>query len=276
MQALVHHGIHRRYHLRDGHQPFADGAQHLGFALAAVAKQMLHEALRIGDRLAVGGVIDGVVAGQEFLQTGHVIGHVAVRRSDDGGAPAHDMIAGEEGLLLGQRKAEMVAGMAGGVNGSERPAGTRHALAIDEHTIGGIGRIEAGIGARAIVAQHQGRAADNLRTGRGLQRRRGGRVIHVGVGDDDVRYRLANQPVDERAEMRRLSRAGIDHRHGAAGLANHEGAGAGEGEGRRVACQQPAHQRGTRHEQAIDGAVGVAGEIHASHVAAPPRDVKGG
>ena len=55
-----------------------------------------HPLLRVGHRRAVRRIIDAVVALPKQLEARHIVGHVAVGRNDDGGRPAHHMIAGEQ------------------------------------------------------------------------------------------------------------------------------------------------------------------------------------
>ena len=63
--------------------------------------------------------------------------HVAVGRTDHGGAPAHDVIAGEQRPLLVEREAHVVRRVAGRVHGAQRPAGpVRGDLAVGDAHVG--------------------------------------------------------------------------------------------------------------------------------------------
>src|SRR4051812_3806921 len=58
--------------------------------------------------------------------------HVTVRRADDGRAPAHDVVAGEQCLMLVEREARVVRRVARRVDRAHGPAGTAYDdLAID-------------------------------------------------------------------------------------------------------------------------------------------------
>ena len=73
----------------------ADGAEDCLFAPIAVDHVAAHHALRLWDAAAVAGEENGVGAADELFERGHVGGHAAFRRRDDGGVPAHDVVAGK-------------------------------------------------------------------------------------------------------------------------------------------------------------------------------------
>lgn len=276
MEALVDAGIHLCDHVGDGFGAGLEMGDDLVFALLAVGDEAADEALGIGDGLAVGGMIDAIIAQQELFEAGHIVGHVAIGRGDDGGGPAHDMIAGEQRLLLRQGKAQVVAGVAGGGDGGEGPAGAGDALSLLHHMIGGVGGIEAGIGAGAIIGQHKRRAADDEGAGGGFQGGGCGAVIEVGVGDEDVADGFSRQAFDQCVDMCWIGGAGIDDGDRAAGLgwADNEGAGAGEGEGRGIVRQQAADKRRALHEMAPGGGIGVSRQVHGRLVTGRRADGK--
>ena len=147
----------------------------------------------------------------------------------------------------------------------ERPAWPGDAVAFNHHRVRRIGRIEPGIGARAIIGQHQRRAADDFRTGCRLQRRCRRAVVHMGVGNDDMADGFAVKAGDECGDMRRIGRARIDHRNRAA--AHNKGAGAGKGERRRVMGEQAPHKGRPWHKFAPGGGIGVLRKVHGAGVA---------
>jgi len=46
-----------------------------------------------------------------------------VGRGDDGAGPAHDVVAGEEGLFFAESEADVVGDVTGGVEALESPVG---------------------------------------------------------------------------------------------------------------------------------------------------------
>ncbi len=86
--------------------------------------------------------------------------------------------------------------MAGSRNGFERPAGTRHQIAIAQHSVRPITSVGAGIeridlagkespGGLMLCAPHDGRARHRAQCLDAVG------VVTMGMGDDDMRDRLA-------------------------------------------------------------------------------------
>lgn len=261
VEARVDALVHFRDHIGDFRRAVAlQEAHDLALALLAVAHHAAHQPLRIVDRVAMRRIIDRIGPVEQALHRCHIGGHVAVRGRDDAGGPAHHMVAGEQGLFLQQREAEMVGGVAGRGHSGERPALATKPVAILQHPVGAIGSVERGIGARAVILQRQRRTADDRGAGSGAERRGGGAVVAMGVGAEDRRDRAAADRVEQRSEMRRVVRAGIDHRHI---LPAHQiGLRAGIGEGRRIGRQHARHQRGKPHQRAGREVVQVEGSCH--------------
>ena len=105
-------------------------------AFAAVGDEGLDEWLRIGDRGTVRRPVKVVVARQELGERAHIGRHVAIGRRDNAGRPPHDMIAGKERAILGEREAEMVRGVAGRVDGGEPPSRSLHNIALTHLHVG--------------------------------------------------------------------------------------------------------------------------------------------
>ena len=166
IEALVHH----RDHIDDLVRRLVQQPQDLRLALAAVAEHAADQLARIGYRRAVRGVIDPIVAVVEFLQAGHIGGHVPVRRRNHAGRPGHDVIAGEQRAAFDHLIAQVVAGVARGRHRRDRPVGAADPLAVGQDPVGHVVGIESGIGAGAIVNQRQGCAADDLCAGGRLER----------------------------------------------------------------------------------------------------------
>ncbi len=95
--------VHQRHQLFDSAGFLAQQPQDLVLALLAVADHAAHQLARLLDRLAVGGVIDPVLALVQQREAFHVGAHIAVGRNHDAGRPAHDMIAGEQRVAFLQR-----------------------------------------------------------------------------------------------------------------------------------------------------------------------------
>ena len=66
----------------------------------------------------------------DLVEAGHIVAHIAIRRGDDCGRPAHDMVAGQAGVLFAQLEADMVAGVAGSLDDVQRPAGAGDDIAV--------------------------------------------------------------------------------------------------------------------------------------------------
>jgi hypothetical protein len=84
---------------------------------------------RLIDAPAMAGEIDAFGALQQRLQRADIVTHMAFRRRDDGGVPAHYMIAGQQRLAVIQRKAQMIWRVAGRVQGFQPPIAARDPLA---------------------------------------------------------------------------------------------------------------------------------------------------
>jgi hypothetical protein len=137
----------------------------LALALAAVADHAAHELPGVADGLAMGGVIDAVLALIEPLEAGHIGAHIAIGRGHHAGRPAHHMVAGEERARFLQRKAQMVRGVARRGQRRQGEAGPRDLLAIGQNAVRAVIDIEGGIGARAVILHGQRRAADDRGAG---------------------------------------------------------------------------------------------------------------
>ena len=124
------------------------------------------------------------------------------------------MIPGKQRAAFHQAIAQVIAGVAGGGHGLDRPVGSADPLTIRQHAVGRIAVIESGIRTRAVIAQAQGRAADDRRAGSRFQRGGGGRMIAVGMGAEDRCDLFACKDADKFADMGGIIavRAGINHR----------------------------------------------------------------
>ncbi len=117
--------------------------------------------------------------------------------------------------------------------------------------VGGIARVEGGVGARAGVLERERRAADDGSAGHGLERSRGGAVVAVGVGAQDRRHRPPGDRGGERGEVRGIVGPGIDHRE--IGRADQIGLRARVGEGRGIGRQHAGDQLVEHHRHAGRG-----------------------
>jgi len=90
----------------------------------------LDHALRRLHPTAMGRQEDFVVAREQPFQRNEKPRHVAFRRGDDGGVPAHYMIAGKHGALSDERKTKMIRRMTRRVQNVERDAANLHHIAI--------------------------------------------------------------------------------------------------------------------------------------------------
>ena len=242
------------------------GLEDLRLALVAVGDQVGHPPGGIVDGLAMARQEALPVSGGEAVQRGHVGAHVAVGRRDDGGGPAHDVIAGKE--RVAEREAEMSAKMARGVDGGEAPVRAGERVAVGKVLVGGEGEVEplAPVRQTAGEAGHQRTAAvqcpaegHDRRAGGGGKARRQGGMVAVGMGDDDPVDSLAGAGCGEDGgEMRRIIGTGIDD--GKTGAAHQPGVGAGSGQGRGIrGAQQPDRRIGAARPRATSQ--GNAGRI---------------
>ena len=135
--------------------------------------------------------------------------------------------------------------MAGRRDRLERIAAPGDDLAVVERAVGRIGGIMRGVEAarRAVGAGRRpvGAGADDRRAGRRAERRRRRRMVAMGMGDEDVADAPSLRRAQQRFDMRRVDRAGIDDRHLLA--ADDVTAGPGRGEGRGIVGDDPSHQR---------------------------------
>ena len=176
------------------------------------------KALRLGDRTAVAGPIDGMVEGAQLFQQIEIEPHGAVRRSDDGGRPAHDVVAGEQGFFLDQFETDVVHGVAGRPDRAQRVARAFKSLAVGQLAVGAMVEVVGGVELVDLAQGHVARrkmrrATDDLRARCLLQQPRGGRMVAMGVGNENRRDRFALQTVEQSGDMGGQLGAGVDDRH---------------------------------------------------------------
>src|SRR6516225_12031959 len=107
-----------------------------GLALTAMGDESAPMGLRLGDRRPMGRPIDRVTAVQQFVERGHVGGHVTVGRRYHAGRPAHHVVAAEQDSVVPQREAEMIRGVARRMDGLETPALAGDSVAVAHGHIG--------------------------------------------------------------------------------------------------------------------------------------------
>ena len=129
-----------------------------------------HHGGRLRQHRAVAAIKHPIVAGQEQPQPVHIGRHIAIRRADDRGIPAHHVIAGKQ-RLPAPGEAEVVGRMAGRID-RRQPA---HAIAIRQRHIG-----HKTLPPGPAPAIHRG-------TRRRLQRRHPARMVGMGMGQHDAR-----------------------------------------------------------------------------------------
>jgi hypothetical protein len=162
------------------------------------------------------------------------------------------MIAAEQDPAVGQSEAQVVRGVTRSVDRLETPtiAGDPvpvlqgyigHEVPIATLLDGGIAPLAPTGQARGLKAHGVGAEPVGRGAGRRLQRLRRRRVVTMGVRDQDVGHPLARETGEERLDMLGKIRTGVDHRD----LANTDDVGSGspEGEGARIARNDPADHR---------------------------------
>ncbi len=160
------------------------------------------------------------------------------------------MIAAEQDAVFGQRKAQMVRGVAGRVHRLEPPAGAGDLVAVVHGDIGGEIPVAAFLDA-ALAAPAAGMRAKAVGRGPGrrLQRLRRRRMVVMRMGYQDMGHLLAGETREQCGDMLVEIGAGVDD--GDLALADDIGAGALEGERARVARDDAADAGRHRFEPAI-------------------------
>ncbi len=147
----------------------------------------------------------------------------------------------------------MVHGVAGSGQSRQGPARTRHALALGQLAVRPVVGVARRVEPSLLRAAHGARrpvraAAEDRGAGRGGKRPGAGRVVAVGVGDEDRVDRFAVEGGEQGRPVLRMVRAGIDHRDAA--VPDDVGAGAALGEGPGIRADQPPDQRRHRLDPA--------------------------
>ena len=106
-----------------------------------------------------------------------------------------------------QRERHVVGGVAGRRDRLERPAVAAHHLAVGERAVGTKIRVVAGVEPRRLADMQRPRGAmrafgQTCAPVAALMRRHAGRMVAVGVGDEDVRDGLAAHRVEQRLDVR--------------------------------------------------------------------------
>ena len=167
---------------------------------------------------AMAGQVDASPCGApSLLQRVHVVAHRAVGRRHDRGRPAHDVVAGKHHARILQRERHVVRGVAGRGHGFERPAVAAHHVAVGQRVIGAEVGVVARLHARRLAGIERARRAVRAlgidgRAGRGLDGGRRGRMVAMGVGDEDVRHGLAAHRIEHRLDVVLVLRTRIDDR----------------------------------------------------------------
>ena len=225
MQALVHGGVELRHHVVDPPDPPVHAGQELGLPAPPVRGVGRDEGRDLGDGRPVGGPEDGEVPVGHLLQTVHVGGHVTARRRDHRGRPAHDVVAGEQGVLLVQGVADVVQGVARGGDSLQGPARPADHLAAAHHDLRLESLVLVGLDHDPVRrADARWRTAMDACARPGLEGRGEGRMVRMVVGDEDVSDRLARRRGEDGLEVLRQVRARINDGHLPA--ADDEGGGA--------------------------------------------------
>ena len=259
--------VHPRHHVRDPTDPVAKAGEDLLLALAAVGDERADVGLRAVDAGAVGRPVADVVALEKAGEASHVVAHVAVRRRDDAGRPAHHVVAGEEEAVLAKREADVVRGVAGGVHALEGPPVPLDEVAVAHLDLGDELHVSPFFHLHPVLpGAVRAVAVDGARPHLRLERPGRGRVVVVGVGDEDVAHLLAGDRGGEGLHVVGEVRPRVDDRDPAP--ADDVGAGAVEGEGARVPGNDPPHGHRSRRGDEVDPAVlelelAPEGDLHA-------------
>src|SRR5258706_10761863 len=167
----------------------------------------------LGNRRTMSRIEHAIIARLKLAHARHVFAHIAVGRCHDRGRPAHDMIAAEECLLLVETEAKMIGCVTRRMHGFDRPSGTSDELAVLEPHIGYELAVAAFFHAWPVLMMAGAMRAkgEGLRAAPFLQRLRGGRMVGMGMCDEDVRDRLAHERILQCLYVLRNKWTGIDY-----------------------------------------------------------------
>ena len=151
--------------------------------------------------------VDRLRALRELVQRGHEVAHRTIRRRDDGRGPAHDVIAGKNQVCLPQARTPC-GSRYGRAWRSPRWSSRRRSPPRHRQGHGRDGNPyrcwlpcaalrRHGAGARRDAALRR----STVRAGRGLDGRNGGRMVAVGVRDEDVRHGFAAHGIEQRRDV---------------------------------------------------------------------------
>jgi two-component system, OmpR family, osmolarity sensor histidine kinase EnvZ len=185
-----------------------------GLAGPAVGDKLRKAGGHVGDGITMTGVGDGPVPCLKARERGHVGGHITIGRRNERGGPAHHMITGKQDVCHG--KAEVVGGMAGGVQGLHMPVVAGNDIAVGKVDLG----YKTVVDAFAPIRQRGGRGVGPEPNGGGAchlcQTRGEGGMVEVGMGDEDMGDDLCRfQRRDDLREMRVEQWPGVEHGHAA-------------------------------------------------------------
>ncbi len=188
---------------------------------------------------------------QKLVERGHEVSHGAIRRRDDRGGPGHDMIGGKQNAGTIKREGAVVGGVARRMESCDLPAIALKALTIAKRNVGhetDVGALGKGVGFAGVKRTRSPMRpfGHGQRTGFSLQTARQGRVIAVGVADQDMADTPVTDRPHQRLEMRIVFRSGVQHGDGLAG-ADDVAVGAVKGEGRGVVAGQALNARCDRN-----------------------------
>ena len=178
---------------------------HLGLALQAVRDRLAHHVVRPVDQEAVSRREPLEVFVEQQAQRLQVGLHVAVGRVDHHRRALHQMVAGEQQLLLLQQIAQMVRRMARRVDHAQRRVGAEFdAVAV----------LRARCRAGTSVSCHSGKLATRPNSGApvaAFNACAAGRMVLVRVRDQDARHR-PGRGREQRLHVRSIVGARVDQR----------------------------------------------------------------
>ena len=164
------------------------------------------------------------------------------------------MVAGEEDAVPAKREADVVRGVAGRVHALEGPPVTLDEVAVPDLDLGD----ELHVAPLLHLPPAPSRAVrtvavDGARPHLRLERPGGGRMVVVGVGDENVAHLLAGDRGGESLHVIGERRPRIDDRDPTP--ADDVGPGPVQGEGARIAGDHPPHGGRPRRGDEVDPSV---------------------
>src|SRR5262249_37425478 len=198
-----------------------EAVQNRRLAAAAMHDVAGDEFRSVADYVAMAGKIDRLRPCCEPMERGHVVAHGSIRWRHDRGRPAHHVVTRKQHFGALESESHVVCGVPRRRNRFKRPAVAGNYIAVGEAMVRNKVGVTASVESFGLADEQRSRRP--MRTlavgggaGCGLDGRGAGGMIAMGVGDNDMRHRLAVYSLEQRRSVLLVDRSGIDDRDVAA------------------------------------------------------------